>query len=133
MVYNNRHDRLRDEIEAIIDKKIQAAFQGIGQKLDEMRNLMAIPAPAADKSLENIMEFIENHVVFTGNHYDHVKQCNVWALFKDVTSDHGKMEDFITRFCTIYGQDREFKVKNIRAFSGFRLKDTRGVCGDGWD
>jgi hypothetical protein len=93
---------------------------------------MAIPAPAADKSLENIMRFVKNHVVFTGNHYDHIKQCDVWALFKEVIPDHGKMKDFITRFCMIYGQDRDFKVKNIRAFAGFRLKDTRGVCYEEW-
>jgi hypothetical protein len=89
---------------------------------------MVIPASATDKSLENITRFIENHVVFTRNHYEYEKQCEVWALFKEVTTDHGKMRDFITRFCTIYGQDRDFKVKNVRVFSGLRLKDTRGIC-----
>jgi hypothetical protein len=132
-VVDRRYTGLREDIERIIDNKIQDSMQQIGQKLDEMRKLIALPAPVEDTSLQKIIDFVKNHVIFTGNEDHLVKQCNVWALYKYTTDKPGKMGDFMARFCMIYGQDRDFKVKNIRAFSGFCLKDTRGVCGEGWD
>jgi hypothetical protein len=132
-VVDRRYTGLQEDIERIIDNKIQDSMQQIGQKLDEMRKLIALPTPAEDTSLQKIIAFVKSHVIFTGNEDHLVKQCNVWALYKYTTDNPGKMDAFITRFCMIYGQDREFKYKNIRAFSGFYLKDTKGVCGEGWD
>jgi DNA-binding transcriptional MerR regulator len=124
---DNRYMGIREGIERLIDEKIQGFMQDIGQKLSEIKKLVALPAPAVDDSLQNIIKFIENHIINTGYQYDIVKQCDVWDLYKYVTQKPGKKDDFLACFSMIYSQDRELKHKNVRVFCGIRLKNATGI------